>query len=472
MDRGDRRRGARVLRSGDRSVPEPAHRRPQPGLRAGGHGALHPGLGRGARGRRRDLRRGRHARHHRLVHRLLRPGPRLPDRARPRPGSRCAALPPGVHGLLRGAACSAPGPDHLPCGTGRGGAGGHRRAVHPARAHLQRPRDHRSGSSLFADGAAAAIITGKDLPASTPLLQLDHFETVLTPVGEEAMAWRIGDHGFEMVLGTYVPHIIDEHITGALVPLLAHEPALAEHPHRDIEHWAIHPGGPQHPRQGRGQARSPPRPSSPPKSSPPGPSSTTSPNCTSTESSPPNRPPPASTGRRRADQCHRPLPTGLRRLRLHDGIPDRAYVRRCPCAENLRRHKRDHEGAHLPRALSSLSEQVRWRSLYIGSTSDVRRILEVRYGSICGGRRWRKRRHLIGSRTSSSPMDSGPAISCPRRASCASASASPDRMSGKPSANCRRSTSSTSDTGTEPTSARCHSTRSSKPWSSAPQPRR
>ena len=61
------------------------------------------------------------------------------------------------------------------------------------------------GSSLFADGAAAAIITGKDLPASTPLLQLDHFETVLTPVGEEAMAWRIGDHGFEMVLGTMSP---------------------------------------------------------------------------------------------------------------------------------------------------------------------------------------------------------------------------------------------------------------------------
>jgi predicted naringenin-chalcone synthase len=99
------------------------------------------------------------------------------------------------------------------------------------------------GSSLFADGAAAAIITGRDLPASTPLLQLDHFETVLTPVGEEEMAWRIGDHGFEMVLGTYVPHIIDEHITGALEPLLAREPALAQRPHREIEHWAIHPGG-------------------------------------------------------------------------------------------------------------------------------------------------------------------------------------------------------------------------------------
>ena len=99
------------------------------------------------------------------------------------------------------------------------------------------------GSSLFADGAAAAVVTGRDFSASTPLLRLDHFETVLTPVGEEAMAWNIGDNGFEMVLGTYVPHIIDEHITGALEPLLAHEPALADLPFREIPHWAIHPGG-------------------------------------------------------------------------------------------------------------------------------------------------------------------------------------------------------------------------------------
>ena len=99
------------------------------------------------------------------------------------------------------------------------------------------------GSSLFADGAAAAVITGKELPATSALLRIDHFETVLTPVGEEAMAWNIGDNGFEMVLGTYVPHIIDEHITGALAPLLAHDPSLAERPYREIPHWAIHPGG-------------------------------------------------------------------------------------------------------------------------------------------------------------------------------------------------------------------------------------
>ncbi|MDI3195557.1 type III polyketide synthase [Pseudarthrobacter sp. AL07] len=99
------------------------------------------------------------------------------------------------------------------------------------------------GSALFADGAAAAIITARNNPDAPALMQLDHFETVLTPVGEESMAWNIGDHGFEMVLGNYVPHIIDDHIIGALTPLLTRDPSLCGLPYRDISHWAIHPGG-------------------------------------------------------------------------------------------------------------------------------------------------------------------------------------------------------------------------------------
>jgi len=99
------------------------------------------------------------------------------------------------------------------------------------------------GSALFADGAAAAVVTAREDLPSPPLLRLDHFETVLTPVGEDSMAWNIGDEGFEMVLGNYVPHIIDEHIVGALAPLLAREPSLQELPYRGITHWAIHPGG-------------------------------------------------------------------------------------------------------------------------------------------------------------------------------------------------------------------------------------
>jgi len=99
------------------------------------------------------------------------------------------------------------------------------------------------GSAIFGDGAAAAVISAREPEGEEPVIRLDHFETVLTPVGEEAMAWNIGDEGFEMVLGSYVPHIIEEHITGALEPLLAKEPGLAGSPYRDITHWAIHPGG-------------------------------------------------------------------------------------------------------------------------------------------------------------------------------------------------------------------------------------
>ena len=99
------------------------------------------------------------------------------------------------------------------------------------------------GSALFADGAAAAVISARDIPDGSPLLQLDHFETVLTPVGEESMAWNIGDEGFEMVLGNYVPHIIDDHIIGALDPLLSRDESLRGLPYREITHWAIHPGG-------------------------------------------------------------------------------------------------------------------------------------------------------------------------------------------------------------------------------------
>ncbi|MCS5733928.1 type III polyketide synthase [Herbiconiux daphne] len=99
-------------------------------------------------------------------------------------------------------------------------------------------------SSVFADGAAAAIVTARELPAGpTPVLDLDAFESVLTPVGEQDMAWKIGDEGFEMILSSYVPKIIDEHITGALEPLLARAPELVATPNESITHWAIHPGG-------------------------------------------------------------------------------------------------------------------------------------------------------------------------------------------------------------------------------------
>ncbi|WP_416348094.1 type III polyketide synthase [Cryobacterium sp. 10C2] len=82
-------------------------------------------------------------------------------------------------------------------------------------------------SSLFSDGAAAGIVSSRAPAPGENALSLDLFETVITPVGEGDMAWKIGDEGFEMVLSSYVPHIIDQHIEGALAPLFAKDPGLA-----------------------------------------------------------------------------------------------------------------------------------------------------------------------------------------------------------------------------------------------------
>jgi predicted naringenin-chalcone synthase len=103
-------------------------------------------------------------------------------------------------------------------------------------------------SSLFADGAGAGIVTARPLEPGERALALDRFETRITPVGEGDMAWKIGDHGFEMVLSNAVPSIIDDHITGALEPLFAPDDDLAEALATDaagehVAHWAIHPGG-------------------------------------------------------------------------------------------------------------------------------------------------------------------------------------------------------------------------------------
>jgi len=103
-------------------------------------------------------------------------------------------------------------------------------------------------ASLFADGAAAAVVTSAAPAAGERAFELDAFATRIAPQGEQAMAWRIGDHGFEMVLSNAVPGIIGEHVVGAVAPLLAASPELEEalgggRVGRVIPHWAVHPGG-------------------------------------------------------------------------------------------------------------------------------------------------------------------------------------------------------------------------------------
>jgi predicted naringenin-chalcone synthase len=98
-------------------------------------------------------------------------------------------------------------------------------------------------SSVFADGAASAIVTARPALPGQIVLDLDACHTALTPTGEKDMAWTIGDHGFEMVLSRYVPSITSEHILGALAPLFSTASVSAADAARALPLWAVHPGG-------------------------------------------------------------------------------------------------------------------------------------------------------------------------------------------------------------------------------------
>lgn len=105
--------------------------------------------------------------------------------------------------------------------------------------HVRNDTDTIMGNALFADGAAAVVVTARDIAVAGPTLELVDFETTLAPVGEDELAWSVGDEGFEMILGTYVPRIIDDHVTDALAPLLDRAGLSADR----IPLWAVHPGG-------------------------------------------------------------------------------------------------------------------------------------------------------------------------------------------------------------------------------------
>lgn len=103
-------------------------------------------------------------------------------------------------------------------------------------------------TSLFADGAAAGLVTARTFGSDVPGFALDRFHTGLIPEGKKDMAWTIGDEGFEMVLSTAVPQLIGDNIHAALRPLYEPESALVEAFDGEdigsqVQHWAIHPGG-------------------------------------------------------------------------------------------------------------------------------------------------------------------------------------------------------------------------------------
>ena len=114
---------------------------------------------------------------------------------------------------------------------------------------LKSQLDFMIANALFADGAAAALVG----PASAgehahsegaasgkgAKLLLDGFSSRIIPESEEAMAWKIGAHAFDMRLSAYVPRLIELNIRSIVEDLQR----SAGDPFGGIDIWAIHPGG-------------------------------------------------------------------------------------------------------------------------------------------------------------------------------------------------------------------------------------
>src|SRR5438477_1551921 len=65
-------------------------------------------------------------------------------------------------------------------------------------------------SGLFADGAAAVVVTGSELNAAGP--EIVATRSVFYPETEEMMGWNVSEKGFRITLSPQVPVLIREHL--------------------------------------------------------------------------------------------------------------------------------------------------------------------------------------------------------------------------------------------------------------------
>jgi predicted naringenin-chalcone synthase len=95
-------------------------------------------------------------------------------------------------------------------------------------------------NALFADGAAAMIL--RMAPEGTSgAYRLVATGSTLIADCEDAMSWRIGDHGFTMTLSSDVPELIGRHVRPWLEAWLSRHGLDIP----SVGSWAIHPGGPR-----------------------------------------------------------------------------------------------------------------------------------------------------------------------------------------------------------------------------------
>jgi alkylresorcinol/alkylpyrone synthase len=94
-------------------------------------------------------------------------------------------------------------------------------------------------TGLFADGAAAVILTGSDRAYRGP--RILGSRSVFYPDSEGVMGWRISERGLHIVLSPKLPELISTHLAADVDNFLG-DHGLAR---CDVDTWLVHPGGPR-----------------------------------------------------------------------------------------------------------------------------------------------------------------------------------------------------------------------------------
>ncbi|WP_261664135.1 type III polyketide synthase [Deinococcus sp. Marseille-Q6407] len=95
------------------------------------------------------------------------------------------------------------------------------------------------GLALFADGAAAAVLTAPDLDAAPARLALHGARSTLIPDSEDIMGWDVVDAGLRVRFSRSIPALVREMMAGNVAETLD----SAGWTQDDLSFYAVHPGG-------------------------------------------------------------------------------------------------------------------------------------------------------------------------------------------------------------------------------------
>lgn len=96
--------------------------------------------------------------------------------------------------------------------------------------------DQLTANLLFADGCAGVLLSNKP----TPVRVVD-CACLTLPAAADQMTWFAGNHGLQLTLSPELPRTLAAHIGPAVQSFLARSNIALD----EIDHWVVHPGGPQ-----------------------------------------------------------------------------------------------------------------------------------------------------------------------------------------------------------------------------------